>query len=533
MSLYRVVCLVLAASSVMALPPTVNDDQEGPYQQSERASNKGQAADTAAGMLLAKSISDTAETASKELKKLLSELDVAESRQQALIERHRRATQHGNYQHPELRRLGRPLRQGQERIRALRTKASEIRGVVTTLTALDASFSAVSATENIVEGTRFLKAASTLGSLGGSSREEARAYQQTVDQVLAENALYSPESFMVRLAGDCSPGTAAWLSCAGLAFNNFARLVANLAVQEAAIQQMLDSSSEIIASRIQSYAELGAQHARDGRVSGFDNLDRPAILDVEVLARSADNVISLLDNRSFWVKLVRRSRHKALREGAEALKRDLGKGKQSSVMAQFRSAYQAAHDSARIEMEIQQIDEQIDRLLSEIDKLTSLMDRMAEEMRQLMKVLETAEEAEQSEEPESGEPGELSCEEELEENYAPYAQDITACDSPGEEEADEEKSSAADESSGRAAESDFCRALDSPLPEGLSNTEYCGVLTPQPGVQQFQSACEGAEKLQTHTCTVVYCNHVFYRWGAPDIIDCVEKIAAQKDRQTR
>lgn len=113
MSLYRVVCLVLAASSVMALLPTVNADQEGPYQQSERASNKGQAADTAAGMLLARSISDTAETASKELKKLLSELDVAESRQQALIERHRRATQHGNYQHPELRRLGRPLRQGQ------------------------------------------------------------------------------------------------------------------------------------------------------------------------------------------------------------------------------------------------------------------------------------------------------------------------------------------------------------------------------------------------------------------------------------
>jgi len=26
---------------------------------------------------------------------------------------------------------------------------------------------------------------------------------------------------------------------------------------------------------------------------------------------------------------------------------------------------------------------------------------------------------------------------------------------------------------------------------------------------------------------------VFYRWGAEDIIDCVEKIAAQKERRAR
>jgi len=98
---------------------------------------------------------------------------------------------------------------------------------------------------------------------------------------------------------------------------------------------------------------------------------------------------------------------------------------------------------------------------------------------------------------------------------------------------DEEDSPASDEPNDRTGDPRACRALDRPLPPGLSSTEYCAILQPQPGAQQFQAACEGSDKLQTHTCTVVYCNHVFYRWGAEDIIDCVGKIAAQKDRQAR
>jgi len=60
---------------------------------------------------------------------------------------------------------------------------------------------------------------------------------------VAQNGAYSEAAFMQQLVGDCLPGSAAWLSCAGLAFNTFARLAAKLAIQEAAVQQMLDSSS--------------------------------------------------------------------------------------------------------------------------------------------------------------------------------------------------------------------------------------------------------------------------------------------------
>lgn len=534
MRAYRIAWFAMAALGLAIKLPNVYADQQSPYGQNGEPSRQGQIAKDAASLLLAKSISETADLTSKKLERLLSELDTAESRQRALLERHRRATQYGNYQHPELRRLHRPMLQGQERVWALRAKVSDTRTLVRTFVALDRSLSALSLTENVVEGGRFLKAAGKLNKLGGATREQAQAYQQTADQVIAQNALYSPTSFMLRLVDDCSPGRAALATCAGLAFNNFSRLVASLAVQEAAIRQMLDSSSEIIASRIQSYGEMGARHAREGRSPGFDSLDRPAIFDVEVLARSADQVITLLDDRSFWVKLFRRSEHTALRKGAEELKLDLAKGEQSSVMAQFRAVYQAAHESASLEMEIQQIDKQMDGLMSEIEELTSLMDRMALELRELMKALEQAEAEDAVEEPEPNESEaaeDSTCEDELDQTFAPYARDTTECDSASEEAADEEDSSASDEPDDQTGASHACRALDRPLPAGLSSTEYCGILQPQPSVQQFQAACEGSDKLQKHTCTVVYCNHVFYHWGAEDIIDCVDKIAAQKDRQ--
>jgi hypothetical protein len=300
-------------------------------------------------------------------------------------------------------------------------------------------------------------------------------------------------------------------------------LAANLAVQEAAIQQMLDSSSEIIASRIQSYAELGARHAREGRPGAFDRLDRPAILDVEVLARSADTVINLLDNRSLWVKWLRGSDHDALVEGAEALRRDLAKGADSSVMRQFRAAYQAAHESARIEVEVQQLNERIARLVPEINELSSRLETMARKVRDLLQVLEQAAQARDDQ----------TCEENLDSNYAAYARPEGE---PPEEATDESNDSDSDDEEDSAQESRMaliCRPLDRSLPAGLSSTEHCGILTPQPNADQFVAACEGNHLKDTHTCTVVYCNHVFYRWGAADIVDCVSKIAAQKDRRAQ
>ncbi|MCA1778101.1 MAG: hypothetical protein LC637_01585 [Xanthomonadaceae bacterium] len=525
----------LAFVALVAMGPhfKLSADEQGPYQQSEGTSQQEPAVDKVAALGLAKSISRTASLAEEQLDKLISELDAAESRQKILIGRHRGVTQYGNYHHPELRRLDQPLLRGQERVRALRTRTSQARTLVRTLTTLDASFSAVSATELAVEGVQFLQAAGRLSDLGGATREQASAYQQTVDQILAKNETYSYANFLLRLRNNCSPGAAATASCAGLAFNNFARLIANFAVQEAAIRQMLDSSSEIIASRIRSYAEMGARHAREGRAFDFDNLDRPAIFDIEVLARSTDSVISLLDNRSFWARWFRSGEQSALREGAEELKRDLASGAQSRVMRQFRAAYQAAHESAGIEMEIKQIDKQVDQLLSEIEALTKLMDRMAEDLRELMTVLEEAEEGNQAEEAEPEESDEGTCKDELAQKYAPYAQEVEECDFSDREDEAQEDLSETDEIGNQDGDPNYCRALDRPLPAGIASTEYCGILAPQPGIQQFQAACEGPGKLETHTCTVVYCNHVFYRWGAEDIVDCVDKIAAQKDRQAR
>ena len=533
MKAIRILAVAFFAVGTMITPLKLRAEQQTPYGQSAGASHQEQAVDEAAGILLANSISQTASVAATELEKLLSDLDAAESRQRTLIERHRRAVRHGNYHHPELRRLGQPLLQGQERIWALRTKATESRHVVRTLTTLGAALGVASAAENTLDGMQFLQAASRLNNLGGSTRAQARAYQQTVDNITGQNETYSSKLFALRLLADCSPSTAAAASCAGLAFNNFSRLVANLAVQEAAIRRMLDSSSKIIASRIQSYAELGARHAREGRNSGFDSLDRPAIFDIEVLARSTDSVISLLDNRSFWARWFPSGEHLVLREGAEELKRDLASGEQSSVMRQFRAAYQAAHESAGIEMEIEQIDEQVEQLLAEIEVLTKLMDRMAEDLRELMAVLEETEEEDQAEKAEPEESDEVACEDELAQKYAPYAQEVEECEFSDAEDADQEDLSESDETGNQGGDPNYCRALDRPLPAGLAGTEYCGILAPQPSIQQLQAACEGPGKLETHTCTVVYCNHVFYRWGAEDIVDCVDKIAAQKDRQAR
>lgn len=509
----------LAAFGVLA-EPRANPDS--PYAQAPYGIDADQLVDEVAAQHLASTISETARITADQMQGLLAELDAAEARQKALIERHQRLTRYGDYRHPRLQRLDQPLRQGQARLTTLRTQTARARDLARTLSALDGALGALSVAESLVEGAQFLEAADTLSSLGGASREAARVYQGTVDEVVAQNDLYSPSDFMLRLRSDCTPGAAAWATCAGLAFNTFSRLVANLAVQEAAIQQMLDSSSEIIASRIQSCAELGARHAREGRPGAFDRLDRPAILDVEVLARSTDTVINLLDNRSLWVKWLRGSEHDALVEGAEALRRDLARGADSSVMQQFRAAYQAAHESARIEVEIQQLDERIARLVPEIAEQSGRLERMAAQMRELMQGLENAAQT----------PEEETCEENLDSNYAAYARPTGECDPPNGETDDtgETDETSPNEEEGSAEEdrmSLICRALDRPLPAGLSSTDQCGILTPQPTADQFVAACEGNHLKDTHTCTVVYCNHVFYRWGAEDIVDCVAKIAAQ------
>lgn len=528
--------LVFIALGTVSGAAETGDDQQAANGPPGAAVAHEKPADEFAAQQRAQIISQNAERLSEQLDHLLSELDTAESRQKTLIERHRRLTQYGNYSNPELKRLDQPLRQGYERVRALRTQTKRARSLVRTLSKLDATLGAASAAENVLEGAQFLKAANTLSNIGGASREQARAYQHTVDQVLAQNDLYSPTSFMLKLRSDCSSGIAALATCAGLGFNTFSRLVANLAVQEAAVEQMIDSSSEIIASRIKAYGELGAQHAREGRSAGFDSLDRPAILDVEVLARSADNVISLLDSRSLWVKWLRGSKHKDLREAAEALKRDLAEGAQSSVMSQFRSVYQAAYESASIEMEIQQIDGRITQLVPQIEELSGRLQQTAEQVQDLMKALEESAQEEPIEDPiedPSEEQRRDSCEEALEQGYAPYAQPDDACDPPVNELEETEESPSTEEPAEEAMTSRSCRLLDRPLPAGLSSTEHCGIVRPQPGNQQFLAACQGNDRKNTHTCTVVYCNHVFYRWGAEDIIDCVEKIAAQKDRQAR
>jgi hypothetical protein len=518
----------LAASGMLAAPRA---NPDSPYAQAAYGIDADQLVDEVAAQHLASTIAETARITAEQLQGLLAELDAAEARQKALIERHQRLTRYGDYRHPRLQRLDQPLRQGQAHLTALRTQTTRARGLARTLSALDGALGALSVAESLVEGAQFLEAADTLSSLGGASREAARLYQRTVDEVVAQNDLYSPSDFLLRLRSDCTPGAAAWATCAGLAFNTFSRLVANLAVQEAAIQQMLDSSSEIIASRIQRYAELGARHAREGRPGAFDRLDRPAILDVEVLARSTDTVINLLDNRSLWVKWLRGSEHDALVEGAEALRRDLARGADSSVMQQFRAAYQAAHESARIEVEIQQLDERIARLVPEITALSARLERIADQMRELMQGLENAAQT-------RGESSAETCEENLDSNYAAYARPTDECDAPNAETDDtgETDETSPNEEEGSAEEdrmSLICRALDRPLPAGLSSTDQCGILTPQPTADQFVAACEGNHLKDTHTCTVVYCNHVFYRWGAEDIVDCVAKIAAQKDRRTQ
>lgn len=519
--------LALAASAGLA---EGRENAESVYEQDRAGVDQQQFVDGMAGHGLAIKIAENAKIASEQLDSLVAELDAAEARQKALIERHRRLTRHGNYRHPGLKRLDQPLHRGQARVTALRTHVVEARTLVRTLSRLDRTRGTLSVTENLVEGVQFFKAANRLSNLGGASRAEATAYQETVDEVIAQNDLYSPSAFILRLRSDCSPGAAALATCAGLAFNTFSRLVANLAVQEAAVRQMLDSSSEIIASRMQAYAELGARHARQGQPAAFESLDRPAVLDVEVLARSTDTVINLLEGRRLWVKWLRGAEHDALVEGAEALRRDLAKGANSSVMQQFRAGYQMAHESARIEIEIQQLDERIARLVPEIAELSSRLEAMAQQVRDLMQGLEQA-----GQTPE--EPPAETCEENLDRNYAPYARPIDECNPVVEEigeevdETDETFSTDEEEADEASSASLICRSLDRPLPAGLSTTEHCGILTPQPNAEQFVTACEGNHLKNTHTCTVVYCNHVFYRWGAEDIVDCVEKIAAQKDRQ--
>jgi len=170
-------------------------------------------------------------------------------------------------------------------------------------------------------------------------------------------------------------------------------------------------------------------------------------------------------------------------------------------------------------------------LLIEIAQATSALDQVAEDMLALMNLMETVPEDELTDEAKDEGSIDDYCKDEslLDQHYAPYAKPAVECDLPQEEAATPDETTETDPSGGPDQNAYICNDLDRPLPAGLSPTSHCAVLQPQPGVQQFLAACQGRELEPTHTCTVVYCNHVFYRMGVQDIQECVAKIAAQKE----
>jgi len=103
-----------------------------------------------------RTITDNALQLSNQLEQLVSALEVAESRQRRLLDRHDRLTRYGNFHHPDLPRLREPLLQGQENMLTLRDQIKLAQTTLRPLTARGALMglpSIASARRHSVEGT--------------------------------------------------------------------------------------------------------------------------------------------------------------------------------------------------------------------------------------------------------------------------------------------------------------------------------------------------------------------------------------------
>ncbi len=74
-------------------------------------------------------------------------------------------------------------------------------------------------------------------------------------------------------------------------------------------------------------------------------------------------------------------------------------------------------------------------------------------------------------------------------------------------------------------------ALVQPRVERLRSVGGSDLLNRVPTREEFLEACTPRAKLETHRCSVVYCNHVFFRMGETDVLDCIRHQTEQKRRQ--
>jgi len=360
-----------------------------------------------------------------------------------------------------------------------------VKGVVMRTKAISAASTAASGLELAGEVLALRRQLDRLKSADTTTRKGVFELQQAMDKIQANNDAFTVDRFIMRLAVNCMPlpnPKHALITCGGLALRDFTHAWVNYSIPNALVEKKLEESAATISTRIRASAEQGRNDALAGRARDSGVIQQSEAYTVQQLGRKIGRVIRQLEDQSFIGKIISWFKYRNLLGAARKLQVDLSRGSNSEIMRQFQAAYEEAYDTTLLEKEIEEQAQAVREIQRRIVVLGDELEHLGLLIRRLQQEIERA-----LEEP----PEESSSDED--------------CDSsmPGQK-------------------------LEQSLPDNLELAGNCGLLNRQPTINEFLMACQASEKQKTHTCTIVYCNHVFFHMGKQDVIECINDIRDQK-----